>query len=146
MIRKITSDSSHFFHRIFKMQNWGWEGIFGEGKGIVILFYYITFLQVPVFIWFSLYYRYMTFYFAGGMSLELCVTLRGESTLFWSCPLICQTRRYWTDGWPSQSSVSWYPPICFWPIREGILCYPNLIRISSKNCLRYTNYSLYVLH
>lgn len=55
----------------------------------------------------------MTFDFAGGMSLELCATLRGESMLFWSCPLICQMRRYWTDGWPSQSSVSWYPPICF---------------------------------
>lgn len=55
MIRKITSDSSHFFHRIFKMQKGGWEGIFEGGEGVVILLYYITFLQILVLHRFSLY-------------------------------------------------------------------------------------------
>lgn len=110
-----------------------------------MLFCYIILHFYKYLYFISFCYKIYDLYFAGGMSLELCATLRGESMLFWSCPLICQTRRYWTDGWPSQSSVSWYPPICFWPIREGILCYQNLIRVSLKNCSRYTNCSLYTV-
>lgn len=111
-----------------------------------MLFCYIILHFYKYLYFISFCYKIYDLYFAGGMSLELCATLRGESMLFWSCPLICQTKRYWTDGWPSQSSVSWYPPICFWPIREGILCYQNLIRVSLKNCSRYTNCSLYMFY